>query len=371
MTEQQTTKKELISLGENSHWYIYRDDPYKIMYKTASGEAAWVRYASNVFAKSNFTQEEIDKLKTLRSIYDLDKGKATPTELLPEIIELIPAIGEIINPTPHTPETPKKMEEPSAIEKLRAEVINLMKEKRILPTDLGHAPLDQLTIEELKEIIAKAGPPKTENTQSIMSRSGSHSSSLKQQNNEDQYTTIVKGKWEKSQIDLIRKMTANDATDDEFKVFLYVAYTSGLDPLKKQIWCWKQNGDLIIMTSIHGKSSKAFESGQFDGYETQEILDKDGKLYAYEAIGWRKDMGHPMKARAYLAEYQKYKRDGTLTEMWNNRPRLMLEKCAISLLLSRMFPDKLGGLYSPEEFGNTDTSSGPIIDAENTNIKEK
>ena len=60
-------------------------------------------------------------------------------------------------------------------------------------------------------------------------------------------------------------------------------------------------------------------------------------------------MSHPIKVRAYLGEYLKYKKDGTVTERWESKPYMMLEKCALSLLLSRMFPDKLGGIYSAEE----------------------
>jgi phage recombination protein Bet len=347
LLEQKRVDKELVSLGEGSHWFIYRDDPYKILYKTESGEVRWVRFASTAFASANFSREENEQLRKLRAVYDLDRQGARPEDLMPDLVKIVPALGKFWNSDGKENDETGPISE--SIDGLRAKVISLMKQKRLTQADLGNAPLDQIPKEELIRIIENARPPQTvESTKSLPAATGIPPARKPVADKESTYAEIVGNKWKQSEIELIRRMVARDANDDEFKVFLYVAYTSGLDPLKKQIWFWKQSGETIIMSSIHGKLSKAMESGMFDGYDTMPVLE-DGKLVAYDAIGWRKDMSHPIKVRAYLGEYIKYKKDGTVTEMWESKPYMMLEKCALSLLLSRMFPDKLGGIYSAEE----------------------
>ena len=197
---------------------------------------------------------------------------------------------------------------------LREKVNALLMQHRLSVKDLAGAPLDSLDKEHLQKLIESAPNPPVQ-------------AGAIRGNNRVSNGNIVRTNWTDEQVKLIRRMIAKDATDDEFSVFLYVAFKSGLDPLKKQIWFWKQDDEVVIMASIHGKLSKAIETHQFDGYETRAITNSNGELIAYEAKGWRKDMTHPIQVTAYLSEYEKKKKDGSPTKMWAGKKHLMLEKC--------------------------------------------
>ena len=50
---------------------------------------------------------------------------------------------------------------------------------------------------------------------------------------------VVKASDWQAQIDLVKRMYAKDATDDEFKLMSHIAVKYELDPLVKQIWLVK------------------------------------------------------------------------------------------------------------------------------------
>lgn len=165
------------------------------------------------------------------------------------------------------------------------------------------------------------------------------------------YQGIAPSTWTDQQIELMKNYIAKGFTDDEFKILLYTAWRTHLDPLRKQIWGWKQknkNGkdELIILTSIHGKLGKADATGKYDGYDTEKEYDKDGHVVSITCIVHRKDQSRPTIFKALRTEYDKKH------ALWLEKPEMMLEKCALSMALSRAFPEELGGLYVPEEMGS-------------------
>ena len=345
MTEQVMTKRQIAFV--EAHLFVYTNDPYKILFTGDGGETTWIRFAKQKEPPASFTPREKALCIKLVDLYKREENHLiSKADAFKEMVKLLPELGKFslsdVTETPREESKPdeetvddKKSEPDAEIMALREKVSSLLKQHRLSVKDLAGAPLDSLDKEHLQKLIDSASSTPVQVGDPKQTR-GSNG-------------IIVKTNWTDEQVKLIRRMIARDATDDEFSVFLYVAFKSGLDPLKKQIWFWKQDDEVVIMASIHGKLSKAIETHQFDGYETRAITNSNGELIAYEAKGWRKDMTHPIQVTAYLSEYEKKKKDGSPTKMWAGKKHLMLEKCALSLLLSRMFPEELGGIYSEEE----------------------
>ena len=346
MTEQVMTKRQTAYV--EAHLFVYTNDPYKILFTADGGETAWIRFVKQKEPPASFTPREKALCIKLVDLYKKEENHViSKTDAFREMVKLLPELAkfklddarEEAKESGKSDEetTDKKALEPdSELVALREKVNALLMQHRLSVKDLAGAPLDSLDKEHLQKLIDSASSPPVQ-----------VSADPKQTRNSN--GIIVKTNWTDEQVKLIRRMIARDASDDEFSVFLYVAFKSGLDPLKKQIWFWKQDDEVVIMASIHGKLSKAMDTHQFDGYETRAITDAEGELIAYEAKGWRKDMAHPIQATAYLSEYEKKRKDGSPTKMWAGKKHMMLEKCALSLLLSRMFPEELGGIYSEEE----------------------
>ncbi len=146
--------------------------------------------------------------------------------------------------------------------------------------------------------------------------------------------------WSEDDIKLIQDTVAKDTTSSEFKLFLYTASKYQLDPLIKQIWCVKyKNNAAQIFTGRDGFLSIAHRSGKFNGMDSG--VRQEGK----EIIGWckvyRNDMDHPFYVEVALSEYS------TGQNLWNKKPRTMIQKVAESQALRRAFD--ISGLYSPEE----------------------
>jgi hypothetical protein len=109
---------------------------------------------------------------------------------------------------------------------------------------------------------------------------------------------------------------------------------------------------------------------QYDGFDAGIILQKGtdlvyrpgSMLVKTEVLvgGWaevyRKDWKRPIRAEVALAEYIRYKRDGSLMPNWKNMPATMIRKVALVQALREAFPEDLQGMYSQEEMPIDDSS---------------
>jgi len=180
---------------------------------------------------------------------------------------------------------------------------------------------------------------------------------------------LVKAADWQSQIDLVKRMYAKGATDDEFKLMSHIAVKYELDPLVKQIWLVKYGTQpASIFTGRDGFLSIAHRTGQFAGMST-EVVKVDEKIevvksrknfkgekitnvvkreWQYKAVCtiYRKDTPHPFIVEVYEEEYT------TAENLWQTKPRTMLGKVAESQCLRKAFD--IAGLYSPEEMPEHD-----------------
>lgn len=163
----------------------------------------------------------------------------------------------------------------------------------------------------------------------------------------------------------IRTVVAADATDAEFKTFLYLCKSYDLDPLKREIYFIKYGGKSTIITSRDGYLKIANCNPHFDGIESDvvyegDILTKrdDGSLhivYGAEHLSFekaklkgafcsvfRKDRAKATTVFVSIKEY--YKKDAFIWQQYTNA---MILKVAEAMALKRAFA--ISGLVTREE----------------------
>lgn len=163
----------------------------------------------------------------------------------------------------------------------------------------------------------------------------------------------------RQKIDLIKRMVARGATDDELELFLYRAKQLGLDPLSGQIHFIKRkqyNPETdryeevaTIQVGIEGLLVVAQRTGLLGGVKRDVICDEKGRLVAAWAEVIRKDWAEPVREVVYFEEYCQRKKDGSPAGLWAKMPKQQLKKCALAAALRIAFPNELSGVYAPEE----------------------
>jgi len=185
----------------------------------------------------------------------------------------------------------------------------------------------------------------------------------------------------REQIQLIKDTVARGATDAELALFLYQCARLGLDPLLHQAYLVKRRQEIdgswrevgAIQIGIDGMRLAAQRTGEYGGETDSEWCGPDGEWrdvwlsdeppMAARVGVYRKGRAEPMRAVARYSSYVQRKRDGTVNRMWNERPDIMLAKCASALAHRKAFPDAFSGVYTEDEvLGGRVVDDGPIID---------
>jgi phage recombination protein Bet len=180
--------------------------------------------------------------------------------------------------------------------------------------------------------------------------------------------------WTPEQVALIKRMCCQpkqrQATDDELALFLHVANSTGLDPLRKQIYAvfrWSgqtKREEMSIQTGVDGFRKTAEDSGKYAGQlgplwcgpEGQWVdvwLSKDPPRAAKVGI-LRNDFKEPLWAVATWDQYVQTDRDNRPTKFWLQMGPLMLAKCAEELGIRRAFPDSTSGVKGEAEMMQAD-----------------
>lgn len=158
-------------------------------------------------------------------------------------------------------------------------------------------------------------------------------------------------------VELVKRMFAKGATDDEFAVFLELAKRYNLDPFKRQIFFLpdrRQNEPGKIMVSHAGLIHIAHSSNQWAGMKTfiitkdgeeQLIVDNPDDIAGAVCYVYRKDWKEPLIHAVAFREY--FKQNNSRMGPWYTMPQTMIKKVAEAGALRRAFD--LGGLYIQEE----------------------
>jgi phage recombination protein Bet len=172
-------------------------------------------------------------------------------------------------------------------------------------------------------------------------------------------------------IGLIRRTIVPGATDDEFMSLMAVARLRRLNPLLKQIhFVKRQTYDdtakeyvmrWAFQVAIDGFRLIAERTGAYDGQDEPEYeLAPDGSIIRCRVKIYRNDKTRPFVGIADWTEFVQKKRDGGVTAMWRDKPRLMLAKCAEAMGFRKAFPEETSGFYIEEEM-KRDEMEGEVV----------
>lgn len=176
-----------------------------------------------------------------------------------------------------------------------------------------------------------------------------------------------------SKKDLIKKMYFKGCTDEEVEVFLYICKRTGLDPMAKQIYPiprWSSEFKRNVMTpqtSVDGFRLIADRTGRYSpGREPTYSYNDKGELIS--ATAYVKKMTpdgtwHEIGVSAFYDEYVQRTKEGKVKDFWDQKPHVMLAKCAESLALRKAFPADLSGLYTEEEMGQASNIQTESVDS--------
>jgi phage recombination protein Bet len=178
----------------------------------------------------------------------------------------------------------------------------------------------------------------------------------------------------REEILIIKNTVAKGTTDTELGLFLATARAVGLNPMLRQVWCYKDaRGNLIIFTGRDGFLTIAQRDPRWNGIFSQAVYSKD--TITMDVVSgtvshspeWIKDRGQLMGAYCITrpkgveistveyAELKTYDRGATT---WSSHKEEMIKKVAEVHALKKAYG--IGGLYIEEEFNISD---GVVQDA--------
>lgn len=162
------------------------------------------------------------------------------------------------------------------------------------------------------------------------------------------------------QLELIKKTVCQNCTDQEKEIFINACKQSGLNPLMGQIHAIMRYDAQLkkevmkIQIGVDGYRLIAERTGRYSPGKASEFsYTKEGKLHSakvYIKKMTNDGSWHEVCATAFFRENCQFKKDGTPTRIWFDKPHAMLEKCAESLAIRKAFPSDLAG-SAPEEIG--------------------
>lgn len=192
------------------------------------------------------------------------------------------------------------------------------------------------------------------------------------------------GQLTTEQVDLVKRQicrpSKRPATDDELQMFIAQCERTQLDPFARQIYAvfrWDgraQDEKMTVQVSIDGFRLVAERTGKYAGQAGPFWCDAtgqwseiwtSGKPVAAKVIV-RKAIGGVIAETPAVAHWSEYAITGNAGRFWNDKPALMLAKCAEALALRKAFPQELSGLYTAEEMARADTVgvvTGEVLEA--------
>lgn len=185
--------------------------------------------------------------------------------------------------------------------------------------------------------------------------------------------------FRKELIGIIHKTVAKDTTPSELAYFLTFSKSVGLNPLNKEIWCYKNTkGDVIIFTGRDGFLKKNKENPTYRGMKSSEVCEFD----EFEIDMIEGTVTHKIttnRGKKILGAYAIVYHEGMQPTIvwldfdefdlgqakWKSSPKMMIKKCAQSHALKEAAG--ITGLQAEEAFVvNNGIASTKTEDVEHT-----
>lgn len=158
--------------------------------------------------------------------------------------------------------------------------------------------------------------------------------------------------WSDKQKKLVFNTVAMGLSAADQALFEAVCLSSGLDPLRKEVYAVVRGGKMSIQTGIDGYLKLANQTKELNGMEVL-FYDQDGS----ESEVWvkktppaaclvrvyRKGAAYPFTASCRFEAYSQN------NNMWKKFPETMLAKATTTLALRRGFADVISGIASADE----------------------
>lgn len=158
--------------------------------------------------------------------------------------------------------------------------------------------------------------------------------------------------WTEDQKKLVFNTVAKDLSRADQALFEAVCLSSGLDPLRKEVYAVVRGGKMSIQTGIDGYLKLANQTKELngmevlfydtDGNESEVWLKKDPPAACLVRV-YRKGADYPFTASCRFDAYSQS------NNMWKKFPETMLAKATTTLALRRGFADVIAGIASADE----------------------
>jgi phage recombination protein Bet len=161
----------------------------------------------------------------------------------------------------------------------------------------------------------------------------------------------VGGMYSAEQVGVIQKNVAKNTTLAELAYFLNVCKSMELNPFNKEVWCYKDGRDnLLIFSGRDGFLAKAQKHPLFNGIRSSEVCEKDN--FSIDIFSGNVTHSHNGKDRgaiigAYAVvfrkggeptiEYAEFSRYNKGRNTWSTNPDEMIKKVAESHALKKAF----------------------------------
>jgi len=158
--------------------------------------------------------------------------------------------------------------------------------------------------------------------------------------------------WSPEQRKLVFATVARGLSNADQALFEAVCLSSGLDPLRKEVYAVVRGGKMSIQTGIDGYLKLANQTKELNGMEVlfydeegneSEVWLKKTPPVACLVRVYRKGAQFPFTASC---RFDAYKQGG---QMWSKFPETMLAKATTTLALRRGFADVIAGIASADE----------------------
>jgi phage recombination protein Bet len=170
--------------------------------------------------------------------------------------------------------------------------------------------------------------------------------------------------WSDKQKKLVFNTVAMGLSAADQALFEAVCLSSGLDPLRKEVYAVVRGGKMSIQTGIDGYLKLANQTKELNGMEVlffdehgteSEVWVKKTPPAACLVRVYRKGAAYPFTASCRFEAYSQN------NNMWKKFPETMLAKATTTLALRRGFADVISGIASSDELSQAGLAAPELL----------